>query len=182
MIEIIIIIVLVILLIVQTVRIRKSENEVILVTEKYVNKLQILRKVEEDRAFLTNQAVVVNKRVGVLIGMYINLLESNTFMYVNSNFHPNYSFYSGRFYVKVNKKRENNKAVAIPFIKDNNSVNKVIDLTKLMTSISESKGNILDKELNIKNLEVLIELLEKATIHKEDVIATLGNKMLKGYK
>ena len=124
----------------------------------------------------------VDKRIGVLIGMYIHLLNSQVTMYVNSSFHSNYSFYNGKFYVKVNKKPTNNKAVSIPFIKDENSRHKVLNLTRLSTMITKDTANVFIDHLNTRNLERLIEIQQECTVHKEDVIKELGNKVLKMYK
>ena len=142
-------------------------------------------KIKEEQERNTNLRLLIkedDKRIGVLIGMYIHLLNSQVTMYVNSSFHSNYSFYNGKFYVKVNKKPTNNKAVSIPFIKDGNSRHKVLNLTRLSTMITKDTANVFIDHLNTRNLERLIEIQQECTVHKEDVIKELGNKVLKMYK
>lgn len=182
MIYLIIIAVLIIVIVVQELRRRKSVDDVIIIEEKYVDTLNSLKTVENEKHYLNDQVKEVNKDIGELLDMYIDLLTTNRVVYVNSSFYSNYSFYKGRYYAKVNNKTTNNKATAIPFINVSGHRHKVLDLVRFSTMISNAKGDLFKPNLNTRNLEALIEIRDECIIHKEDVIKNLGNKMLKGYK
>lgn len=101
---------------------------------------------------------------------YITLIITSPIkVYTQSNFYSNHSFFSYRFYAKINNKDRNNKAEGIPVLEIPNNKNKILNLYKLKNSIRQYPNE--DMEILIKNS---IQL-------KETLIEELGNKVLKSY-
>jgi hypothetical protein len=89
------------------------------------------------------------------------------------NFYKNFNFYNKRYYAKVNNKPTNNKAEAIPFLQVNGKNNIVLDLYKLKYLFNTT---VVEDDTD------LLEIINNCYINKEEVINTLGNKILKGYR
>jgi len=114
--------------------------------------------------------IVDLKLINFNLDVYLNsFINEKLKVFINSNFHSNYSVYNGKFYAKVSKSPTSTKGEAIPVLPIQGNKYNVIDIYKL-------------KRLQKLDLEgSILSHLEACKTVKENMVKELGNKILTSY-